>query len=99
MAEDRSPIQGFNIYYQIFSSNGKYRKFEVQGALTREAELLQLMPNTRYSIKMTAYNTAGESVFSNTVLQTTQGRYKKHLAYTCTWWGEMGSGGGVYGAG
>ena len=70
-------MSGFYIYYRPYSSSHgavEYRRRTAPAAGTRRPNymlLSGLVPDTTYSIRMTAYNQFGTSEFSNTVVQKT----------------------------
>ena len=71
---DQSPIEGFYVSYKPYDSLQDFTKDPVIGNNMREHMISGLSPDSEYSIKIQAFNAAGESDFSNSVVKRTLGR-------------------------
>ena len=68
------PIEGFYIYYKLYSFPGHYQREQVIGSQFRYHVLRGLQPGAEYSLRMQCFNMAGEGEYSNTVVKRTLGK-------------------------
>ncbi|KRY67257.1 Zinc transporter 5 [Trichinella pseudospiralis] len=68
-----SPVDGYLVSYrQVYADKPlRFQNETVVGASTREHMIDRLLPATPYEVKLAAYNSAGLSAFSNTLLAST----------------------------
>ncbi len=76
---DQSPIEGYIVYYRPYSdtSAGAWSQETLMGGELREHTVRALRPNTQYSLRLTCFNTAGESPESNSVVMKTLSKYEQ----------------------
>lgn len=60
----RAAAEGFLVHYRPVVSAGPYMLKSVKSGLDRQVLLTNLLPKTTYEIKMQAYNSVGDSSFS-----------------------------------
>ena len=76
------PIDGFFIYYKPFHAEVEFEKIPLLSSSVRAYLLQGLQPGTEYLIKMQSFNSAGQSPFSNEVVERTPGRLTLSSIYT-----------------
>lgn len=66
-------MEGFYVYYKLYSFPGNYQSETVMGSHLRYHILRGLQPGAEYSLRMQCFNVAGTGDYSNTVVRRTSG--------------------------
>lgn len=67
------PVEGFYVYYKLYSFPGNYQRETIIGSNLRYHILRGLQPGAEYSLRMQCFNMAGTGDYSNTVVRRTSG--------------------------
>ena len=77
MPTEEVAIEGFFLYHKPYNAEGDFRREALLGPGLRHHVLTSLQPGQHYSIKLRAFNAAGQSQFSNVVVKRTLSKYGK----------------------
>ena len=72
-ADQNGAITGYSVQYGVMGS-GNTQTITVDGADVTQTTIENLMSSTNYSIEVAAVNSAGTGVYSDTIIEETDGK-------------------------